>query len=183
MHSPTSAEQPLLLLRPWRWFPVNGRYDVLDGANGDRLGVLHRGGGIFDDAEEKIGSMVDPTSTGEQIGTSVANAVIDAVVSGGEGRGAAHRPRRLHLRAGDELAGVFERCVLPFALRPAREGASPLQWLRQVLPVKVGSALEAFAAPQGWRLDFSGPGAARIDIRLCLAAALLRAEIERRFNY
>ena len=176
---PERTGLPLLVLKAWRFFPVNGKYDVLEYDGGPRVGIVHRAGNIYDNAEKVLGRISNPAPMRERVKEGLVEAVADAVLSGGDGQGHRRMPDTLQLLVGREVGGLFQRVRLPFTLPGSNKGFSPGKFLQRFLPAGVQPALEAFVEPRGWRLDFSMPAAARVEPRLRVAAALFQIEIER----
>ncbi len=176
---PQRTGLPLLVLKAWRYFPVNGKYDVLEYEGGPRLGILHRAGHIYDDAEKVLGRIMDPEPLREGVKEGLVEAVAEAVLSGGQTQGHGHAPEKLELLIGREVGGIFQRERLPFALPGRDEGFSTARFIKHFLPAKAEAAVEKFVEPQGWRLDFSMTAAGKIEPRVRVAAALFRIELER----
>jgi hypothetical protein len=176
---PDRTGLPILVLKAGRYFSVSGKYDVLEYDGGPRLGVLQRAGNIFDGAENLAGHIDDPTPPGAQVKEGLAEAVADAFLRGGDGTSHYRSPDVLRLQVGREVAGMFRRERLPFALPGGDKGFSPAKYLQRFLPAGAQTALENFVEPRGWRLDFSMAGAGKIDPRLRVASALFRIELER----
>jgi len=176
---PQRTGMPVLVLKAGRYFSVSGKYDVLEYDGGPRLGVLQRAGKIFDAAENLAGQIDDPTPMGARVKEGLAEVVADAFLHGGDGTSHYRSPEVLQLLVGREVGGVLRRGRLPFTLPGRDKGFSPAKFLQRFLPARAQSALDAFVEPHGWHLDFSMKGAARLDPRLRVAAALFRIELER----
>ena len=181
---PADGDEPWLWLRPRPKFVVNGRYDVRDARSGEHLGILERGGRILDAQEHPVALIADPATLGDRLKEGAINALVDAALSMGEGRAAAHRANELQLHAGGRPVGLCRRTDLPFAPRTAvdLQGFSPKRWLGSVLPARAAAAIASATRPSGWRIEFTGDTDDRLDPRLRLAAVLLRIEIERRYQ-
>jgi len=176
---PERTGLPILVLKAGRYFAVSGKYDVLEYDGGPRLGVLQRAGKFFDQAENLAGQIDDPTPMGARAKEGLVEAVADAFLSGGDGGTHYRSPDVLELHVGKEVAGVFRRSRLPFALPGRGKGFAPAKFLQRFLPAGAQAALENIAEPRGWRLDFSMSAAAKVEPRLRVAAALFRIELER----
>jgi hypothetical protein len=176
---PERTGLPLLVLKAGRYFSVSGKYEVLEYDGGPRLGVLQRAGKFFDQADNLAGQIDDPTPPGARAKESLVEAVADAFMNEGDGKVHYRSPDVLQLTVGKEVGGVFRRGRLPFTLPGSAKGFAPGKFLQRFLPAGAQTALENFVEPRGWRLDFSMPGAAKVEPRLRMAAVLLRIELER----
>jgi hypothetical protein len=176
---PNRTGLPILALKAGRYFAVSGKYDVLEYDGGPRIGVLHRAGKIFDNAENPLGQIDDPTPPGTRPKEGLVEAVAEAFIQGGDGAEHYRSPEVLQLVVGREVAGIFRRERPPFALPDRERGFSPAKYLQRFLPAGAQSALENFIEPRGWKLDFSMQGARKLDPRMRVAAALFRIELER----
>ena len=128
--------------------------------------------------------IADPATLGDRLKEGAINALVDAALSTGEGRAAAHRADELQLHAGGRLIGLCRRTDLPFAPRAAGDppGVSPKRRLASVLPTRAAAAIASATRPSGWRIELTGDTDDRLDPRLRLAAVRLRIEIERRYQ-
>jgi hypothetical protein len=176
---PERTGLPLLVLKAGRYFSVSGKYEVLEYDGGPRLGILQRAGKIYDRADNLAGQIDDPTPLGARVKEGLAEAVVDAFMSGGDGTVHYRSPDVLQLTVGKEAGGIFRRGRLPFTLPGRAKGFAPGKFLQRFLPAGAQTALENLVEPRGWRLDFSMAGAAKIDARLRVAAVLFRIELER----
>jgi hypothetical protein len=155
---------------------------VLEYEGGPRLGVLQRAGKFYDQAENLVGQIDDPTPMGARAREGLVEAVADAFMSGGDGSTHYRSPDVLQLHVGQvgrELGGVFRRVRLPFTLPGRSKNFAPAKFLQRFLPAGAQTALENIVEPHGWRLDFSTAAAAKIEPRLRVAAAVFRIELER----
>jgi hypothetical protein len=176
---PGRTGMPLLVLKAWQYFSVNGKYDVLEYDGGPRVGIVHRAGNLYDDQEKVLGHISDPAPAGEPVKGGMIRAVAKAVLSGDDESGYSRQPEMLQLLVGRDVAAVFHEEKLPFAVPGDKEEFSPAKLLQGFLPPKAQAAMEDFTEPRAWRLDFSTEAAVRLDPRLRVAAALFHIELKR----
>ncbi|HKS35696.1 MAG TPA: hypothetical protein VJW76_00800 [Verrucomicrobiae bacterium] len=180
---PHDFQSPVLKLKSWRFFPFNGKYDVLDCATGQVLGAVKRNGAIFNPQGDPLGRMVDPTPVRSKFGLGLVEAVFNAMLGQGDSTSSGPGANRFELQAGSRTVGTFRRMTLPFAGGPESERPESGPFLKRIIPAKFWKRLHAAASNSGWELSFSADADLAIDPRLRLAAALFRIELERRFAY
>jgi hypothetical protein len=166
----------LLKLQAWRWFWWNG-CDVVDSRTNTVLATLRRTGGIEGPDRRPVGRVCN--STPAKIPRSTVSHRILGVSF----------PRKRFATAGGRVPHG-SRWSQDWNIAPGAPAFSPKtetiestagpplnQWFR-----RFRSALRNRSDSGGWLLDFSPEGTGIIDPRVRLAAALLRIQIEERYN-
>jgi len=182
---PHDLLSPVLKLKSWRFFPFNGKYDVIDGATGQVLGAVKRNGAIFNPQGEQLGRMIDPTPARRKFALGLVEAVFNAIIGQGDNASSGPGTDRFELQTGSRTVGTFRRMTLPFSVGPESERpeSTTRQFLKRLIPAKFRKRLHAAASNSGWELSFSAEADPAIDPRLRLGAVLFRIELERRFAY
>jgi len=180
---PHDLQRPVLRLKSWRFFPFNGKYDVIDCASGDVLGTVKRNGAIFNPHGDKLGRMIDPTPARKKFVLGFVEAVFNAIIGQGDSAGSGSGSDGFELQVGSRTVGTFRRMTLPFSVSPESKApeSSAKQFLKRIVPARFWRRLHALASASGWELNFSKEADDSMDPRLRLAAALFRIELERRF--
>lgn len=178
--SPLDApDEPCLLLRRRRSFPVSGKYDLFAMPDAARIGLLSRSGRFRDAQGRAAGRFRDARTMKDRWGES-AFEVAGQLIFGGEGDTAGSSPQGFVLLLEGKAAGSLTQKRLPFDPVPVqvREPHIVARTLRRVLPKKTGDALFERRPPRGWALELD-PRDHGIEPRLLLGAALLAIEISR----
>lgn len=173
--APADPKKPVLRGRPWRSFPVTGRYDVTDAA-GEPVGVITRSGRFYDAAGRKVGRIRDARSMKEHVGEGLLALVVEAAIAGDAAAGIGGDASD-HVLVLDGLPpGRLERAPLPFPPpgETVREPGRLRRGLARVMPGTSGRFLNA-GPPSGWHLDV--PDRGHVSEALLLAAAILAVEV------
>lgn len=176
---PGKPESPLLRLKAWRWFWWNGRYDVVDARTHAVLATLRRTGGIEGPDRRVIGRVGNATPLRRSAFQLFMTAVLSVMFATND---SSPLPvEEFRVEADRVTIGRLRRARLPFSTKPetmeTADGGPLKTWLG-----RFRSAARNRLDAGGWLLDFSVDEGGAMDPRVRLAAALLRIQIEERYN-
>ena len=180
LFQPGRSESPLLRLKAWRWFWWNGRYDVVDCSTGSVLGTLRRTGGIEGPDGRAIGRVRNAVPFRKSLLHLITIGLLESLFSGGN-NSSSLPVDEFRVDANGTQIGSLRRVTLPFS-RPANAPGSDAASKRSGWWNRFRSRLARRFDSRGWLLDWQTAGAATMDPRVRLSAALFCIQIEERYQ-